>query len=196
MSHSRSIRRIPANLFLVVFLAIANLACGAAEISGVVTDTAGSPIAGATVVLFHNKTVVTSKVTGSDGSFQLTTGIEGRFYLVVTGQTFRQLETPGFYAGRFDNLEHNLVLEPAWVHESIVVAATGTPTPQPQTSAATSVLGPQDIELRDDLVSALRLMPGTVVAQTGQRGSQASLFIRGGDSDANKILLDGVSAGD
>jgi hypothetical protein len=58
------------------------------------------------------------------------------------------------------------VLEPEWVRESIVVTATGTPTPQPQTSAATSVLGPLDLALRDDLVSALRLMPGTFVVQS------------------------------
>jgi iron complex outermembrane receptor protein/vitamin B12 transporter len=77
-----------------------------------------------------------------------------------------------------------------------VVTATGTPTPQPQTSEATSVLGPLDLMLRDDLTSALRLMPGTVVVQTGQLGAESSLFVRGGDSDANKILLDGVSVGD
>ena len=89
-----------------------------------------------------------------------------------------------------------MVLEPEWVRESIVVTATGTPTPQPQTSAATSVLGPLDLALRDDFVSALRLMPGTFVVQTGQLGAQTSLFVRGGDSDANKILIDGVDAGD
>ena len=32
--------------------------------------------------------------------------------------------------GRLDNIERNLVLEPEWVRESIVVTATGTPTPQ------------------------------------------------------------------
>ena len=115
---------------------------------------------------------------------------------MVSAKSFRQLETPGFYAGRLDNIERNVVLEPEWVRESIVVTATGTPTPQPQTSAATSVLGPLDLALRDDLVSALRLMPGTFVVQTGQLGAQTSLFVRGGDSDANKILLDGVSVGD
>ena len=120
----------------------------------------------------------------------------GRFFLLVSAKSFRQLETPGFYAGRLDSVERNLVLEPEWVRESIVVTATGTPTPQPQTSEATSVLGPLDLALRDDLTSALRLMPGTVVAQSGQLGAQTSLFIRGGNSDANKILLDGVSVGD
>jgi iron complex outermembrane receptor protein/vitamin B12 transporter len=89
-----------------------------------------------------------------------------------------------------------VVLEPEWVRESIVVTATGTPTPQPQTSAATSVLGPLDLALRDDFVSTLRLMPGTFVVQDGQLGAQTSLFVRGGNSDDNKILVDGVSAGD
>ena len=95
------------------------------------------------------------------------TGLRGRFFLVVSATKFRQLETPGFYAGQLDNIERNLVLEPEWVHESIVVTATGTPTPQPQTGAATSVIGPAELDLNEDLVSALRLMPGTFVAQNG-----------------------------
>ena len=57
-----------------------------------------------------------------------------------TAKSFRQLQTPDFYAGQFDSIERNLVLEPAWVRESIVVTATGVPTPQPQTSEATTVL--------------------------------------------------------
>ena len=97
---------------------------------------------------------------------------------MVSATTFRQVATPDFYAGKQDNIERNVVLEPAWVRESIVVTATGVPTPQAQTSAATSVLGPLDLGLRDDLVSSLRLMPGTFAVQEGQRGAQSSLFIR------------------
>jgi iron complex outermembrane receptor protein/vitamin B12 transporter len=77
-----------------------------------------------------------------------------------------------------------------------VATATGTPTPQPQTSEATSVLGPLDLALRDDLVNALRLMPGTVVIQTGEMGAQSAMAVRGGNSDGNKILLDGISVDD
>ena len=115
---------------------------------------------------------------------------------MVSAKSFRQLQTPDFYAGQFDAIERNVVLEPAWVRESIVVTATGTPTPQPQTSSAITVLGPLDLALRADLVGVLRLMPGAFVVQDGQRGAQASLFIRGGDSDDNKMLVDGVDAGD
>jgi iron complex outermembrane receptor protein/vitamin B12 transporter len=180
---------------VIVFTAIA-AACHAASIRGTVTDATGARITGATVILLSNGQQAGSSVSTADGSFEITTGAPGRFFLIVSAKSFRQLQTPGFYAGRLDNIERTIVLEPEWVRDSIVVTATGTPTPQPQTSAATNVLGPLDLALRDDFVDALALMPGTFVVQTGQRGAQTSLFVRGGDSDANKILIDGVSAGD
>ena len=187
---------VSARRISVAFLLLAGIVAPAAEIHGVVTDASGAKISGAKVVLIRNGNPVSAGVSSADGSFQITTGAAGRFYLVISATGFRQLETPGFYAGRFDNVEQNLVLELSWVHESIVVTANGTPTPQPQTGAAISVLGPSDLAGRTDLVSSLRLMPGTAVSQTGQMGAQASLFLRGGDSDANKVLIDGVSAGD
>ena len=180
----------------VLYVLLANAASHAASIRGVVTDATGAKVTGASVSLVSNGKVVASSVSSSDGSFQLTTGTPGRFFLVVTAKSFRQLQTPDFYAGQFDSIERNLVLEPAWVRESIVVTATGVPTPQPQTSEATTVLSTVDLALRTDFVSVLRLMPGTEVAQEGQMGAQTSLFVRGGASDDNKILLDGVDASD
>ena len=190
------IRHLLPRAFALLLLAGAVAVSPAASIRGVITDISGAKVTGATVVLISGGKAVGSDISKADGSFQILSGTEGRFFLVVSAKTFRQLETPSFYAGRLDSIERNLVLEPEWVRESIVVTATGTPTPQSQTSAATSVLGPLELALRDDLTSALRLMPGTVVVQDGQLGAQTSLFIRGGDSDANKILLDGVSVGD
>jgi vitamin B12 transporter len=185
-------------------LSVAILACilaftvsaYAASIRGVVTDASGARVGGATVALVQNGNVVTSTVSAADGSYELLTGATGRFFLLTSAKSFRQIQTPVFYASRMASVERNIVLEPEWVRESIVVTATGTPTPQAQTSSATSVIGPVDLDLRTTLVSDLRLMPGVAVQQIGQRGSQASLFIRGGDSDDGKVLVDGVSAGD
>jgi iron complex outermembrane receptor protein/vitamin B12 transporter len=192
---ARHCRWLP-RAFAAILLVLLAVRCPAASIRGIVTDASGAKVSGAKIALINNGKIVASVVSTADGSFQILTGIEGRFYLVSSAKSFRQLQTPGFYAGRFDAVERNLVLEPEWARESIVVTATGTPTPQPQTSAATTVLGPLDLAERTDLVSVLRLMPGTFVVQTGQRGSQSSLFVRGGNSDSNKILIDGVSAGD
>jgi vitamin B12 transporter len=196
LQRSFSGRSAAGRLFASIFIFLAAVAGHAASIRGVVADASGSRVTGATVNLLMNGQVVGSAVSGADGSFQIMTGARGRFFLVVTATKFRQLETPGFYAGQLDNIERNLVLEPEWVHESIVVSATGTPTPQPQTGAATSVIGPTQMELSEDMVSELRMMPGVFVAQEGQRGSQSSLFVRGGDSDDNLVLIDGVNAGD
>jgi iron complex outermembrane receptor protein/vitamin B12 transporter len=182
--------------FALFLLSACAIICPAASIRGVVTDASGAKVTGANVVLLSGGKAVGAAVSKADGSFQIITGVEGRFFLLVSAKSFRQLETPGFYAGRLDSIERNIVLEPEWVRESIVVTATGTPTPQPQTSEATSVLGPLDLALRSDMTSVLRLMPGTVVVQSGQMGAASSLFIRGGNSDANKILLDGVDTGD
>jgi vitamin B12 transporter len=200
MHVSRTLKDRAGQWAFCVYCAIAVLCwpahLSAATLHGVVSDATGAKVTGASISLISGGKVIASAVSGADGSFQVVTGANGRFFLVVSAQSFRQLQTPDFYAGRLDSIERNVVLEPAWVRESIVVTATGTPTPQPQTSAATTVLGPLELAQRVDLVSALRLMPGAFVAQDGQRGAQASLFVRGGDSDDNKVLLDGVDIGD
>jgi iron complex outermembrane receptor protein/vitamin B12 transporter len=194
----RTGRRAHARLlsFYAAFFFLSTTLLPAGVIRGTVTDTSGATVTGATVVLMNGAKYVNKTVSTADGSYQFVTGQAGRFSLVITAQSFRQLDVPAFYAGASDSVERNLVMEPEWVHQSIVVTATGTPTPQQQTSAATSVLTQLDLALRENFVDALRLMPGTVSTQTGETGAQTSLFIRGGPSDGSKVLLDGVSVGD
>jgi iron complex outermembrane receptor protein/vitamin B12 transporter len=187
---------VQSSLFLLILVLSGALLCPAAAIHGVVTDPSGARIPGATVSLVSGGKIVNSAVTSADGSFQIMTGTDGRFFLVLSAKSFRQLETPSFYAGRLDSVERNLVLEPQWVRESIVVTATGTPTPQAQVAEATSVLDSSDLAPLEDLVRGLRTIPGVFAVQDGQLGAQTSLFVRGGNSDASKILLDGVSIED
>jgi vitamin B12 transporter len=191
-------RRAHARLcsFYAAFFLLSATLLPAGVIRGTVTDASGATVTGATVVLMNGAKYVNKTVSTADGSYQFVTGQAGRFSLIITAQSFRQLDVPAFYAGASDSVERNLVMEPEWVHQSIVVTATGTPTPQQQTSAATSVLTQLDLALRENFVDALRLMPGTVSTQVGETGAQSSLFIRGGPSDGSKVLLDGVSVGD
>ena len=191
-----STRRFSLRALCAVVLAFFAALVHAASIHGIVSDASGARIAGAKIVLISNQSVAATALSRADGSFQILSGGSGRYFLVVSAASFRQLQTPDFYAGQFDTIERNVVLEPAWVRQSIVVTATGTPTPQPQTSSATTVLSPLDLALRAGLVDALRQVPGVFVVEDGQRGAQTSLFIRGGDSDDNMVLVDGVDAGD
>lgn len=185
-----------AAILLAVILLITPSTVLAASIRGFVTDASGAKVSGAIISLISKGRVVSTTSSGADGSFQILTGMEGRFYLVASARTFRQLQTPIFFAGRFDSVERDLVLEPEWARQSIVVTANGTPTPQAQTSESTSVIGPNELGQSVDLTSLLRLTPGAFVVTLGQRGEQSSLFVRGGNSTANKVLFDGIDVGD
>ena len=156
----------------------------------------GAAVPGATVALVQNGKVVASTSSGGDGSYSLSSGASGRFFVLVAGQSFKQLATHSFYAGALDSVEQNATLEPDTVRQSIVVTATGVPLPQAQTSASVDVLHESDFEHRYQLIDPLRQVPGVNVVTYGQLGSASSIFVRGGNSNANKVLIDGVPAED
>ncbi len=168
----------------------------AVTVHGTVTDTLGRPIPNATVALVQGGKVIVSVFTQYDGTYQITSAAIGQFYILAGGTTFRELTTGSFYGGELDAVEQNVVLEPAWVRQSIVVTATGVPQPQAQVSASVSVINKLDFINRAEMVDPLRQVPGFDVVQTGQRGGVTSVFIRGGNSDSNKVLLDGITIED
>lgn len=193
MTHfSRPARRILSFLLLGGFLLGSRTALHAVSVHGTVTDPLGYPIANAVVGLVHDGKVLLDARTAADGTYTLVSGASGRFYVLATGHSFRQLATQSFYAGQLDNVTQNIVLEPEWVRQSVVVTPTGEPQPQAQVSASVTELSATQLANQALLVDALREVPGVNVVQTGERGGETSLFIRGGSSTANRVLLDGV----
>jgi iron complex outermembrane receptor protein/vitamin B12 transporter len=78
------------------------------------------------------------------------------------------------------------------VSQQIVVSATGTSLPETQTGASISVVTSDQFQYKPEVLEPLRQVPGAQVLENGQRGINESLFIRGGESKFNKVLLDGV----
>src|SRR5881628_2604501 len=76
----------------------------------------------------------------------------------------------------------------------VVVTATRVPAPRDAVPAAVTVLTGDALRARGirTVADALRLVPGAAVMQTGSFGGQTSLFLRGGESDYVKVLVDGV----
>ncbi|HEY0794806.1 MAG TPA: TonB-dependent receptor, partial [Acidisarcina sp.] len=175
-----------------IALFAARVPLNAVLVHGVVADPLGRPVANATVALVQNGSTVANALTGPDGSYQLSSGAAGRYFVLVAGQSFRQVVTDGFYGAPLGSVERNVVLEPEWVRQQIVVTATGTPVPQAQVSGSVSVLPENEFRNRALMADALRQIPGVIVVQQGQRGSLSSVFVRGGNSNSNKVLLDGV----
>ncbi|MCI0355245.1 MAG: TonB-dependent receptor [Acidobacteria bacterium] len=128
-------------------------------------------------------------LTDQQGRFRFTE-LAGDAYTVEASLTgFETLTTkarPGEAA--------ELVLALAPVRESVAVTATRTEVPTAQVGASLTVLQTQDIESRQELLVSelLQSVPGMMVVRTGGLGNTTSLFVRGGESDHNKVLLDGI----
>ena len=80
----------------------------------------------------------------------------------------------------------------------VVVTATRIPTPIEDIPAGVTVIDRQTIETRDynTLVDALEAVPGLHVSPSGGPGGQASVFIRGTNSDHVLVLRDGMPIND
>jgi vitamin B12 transporter len=84
------------------------------------------------------------------------------------------------------------------VLDEIVVTATGTEVPLKETSTSTTIITKQQMEARQEprVEDFLRDVPGAIIMQNGGRGGQSSLFLRGGNSNMNVIMLNGFRLND
>ena len=80
------------------------------------------------------------------------------------------------------------------IRESVVVTATGREMPESKVGASITVLDREQIEQRHALstIDLLRTMPGIVAVRAGGVGNLTGVFVRGGESTYNKVLLDGM----
>lgn len=186
--------------FICAFTAI-TLASPITSIHGTVTDPSGAVIAEAKVELLENGVPVTSIATDARGQYAIPRKLAAGSTLRVSAPGFRAAERALDAAnievaneGR--ELIVDIVLPLASLSEQITVTSTGTPTPQAQLGTTVTVLNSSDYRGTRDIQEGLRFVPGLQVTQTGQAGGTTSLFIRGGGSDANKVLIDGIPAND
>jgi outer membrane cobalamin receptor len=166
----------------------------AQTISGTIVDPNGDALPRATVRLLDSAgTEVERSLTDSHGRFRFAGLTDDQYTLVaelVGFQAFTRELQPG--------TETELTLSVAPVREQVVVTATRTDAPSGQLASSLSVTTAQEVENRILLPvsEVLRLMPGATVARTGGLGASTSLFVRGGEADYNKVLLDGIVLND
>ena len=87
-----------------------------------------------------------------------------------------------------------IVLAIAPVRESVVVTATRTEATTALVGASVTTFSEEQLERRQMPLVAdlLRSTPGAMVVRTGAPGAVTSLFVRGGESTYNKVLVDGI----
>ena len=177
---------------LLAGMVSARAANGDALVAGVVTDPAGAVISGAKVELLRGATVVAETSTDLRGDFELSAPEAGHYRLRASARGFAEQQSAPFYLAPGKPRRQELALEIGRVAQQIVVSATGTEMPDSRIGASISVITAEQLSDHLDLLQPLAQVPGVQISQNGQRGALASMFMRGGNSDANKVLLDGV----
>lgn len=167
------------------------------RVTGTVVDQLGVSVP-ATVSLVQDGTAVEEVRADERGTFLFDGVRSGRYRVEARADGFeRALSTP-LYVVTGDVRRVSLVLSIGPLTQFVVVTAAATELPQAQSGSPTSVITGDTLErlATSDVLDGIRMVPATNVVQTGGRGGAASVFIRGGAADFNKVLVDGVPAND
>jgi vitamin B12 transporter len=190
---ARSSRHVSFLLLTAGYLAAS---AHAVVVRGHVTDALGKPLANGQVRLVEGGKVVAMAFADKDGSYELRSSDAGRFTLLGFANGYLPGIGVDFYAGATDVLQREVVLATDTVKQDVTVTATGLSTPLPQLTSPITVIPGEALVWQSDVVQNLRQAPGNFVVQTGGLGGVTSLFIRGGNSTANLVTVDGMPADD
>src|SRR5579862_6581617 len=161
-----------------------------------IADPRGAAVPGAQVSILHPDDTKPLAI--------LTTSAEGTviFHSSDAGPFHIQVLAPGFAAEALDisgttesAKEITISLHLATASETVVVTATRTPVPSESAGFAVDTLTSAQLTTMNPTsgADAVRFLPGAIVNDAGQRGGLTSLFVRGGESNYNKVIVDGVT---
>ena len=168
-------------------------AASAAEIKIKVVDPQSAVVAGAQIVLIpqYSTTPTAVAITSAEGLAVFREVAANHYQVQVLAKGFATATTDlPSGAG-----EATVELRLAAAAETVVVTATRSPVPTEAAGADVETLSGAQLETMQPVASddAIRFLPGAVVNTAGQRGGLSSLFVRGGDSTYNKVIVDGVT---
>ena len=178
-------------VFLSCFLSVAVRAESTGKsITVKVLDPQSAAVAGAQVQLLRtNQSVAASEITSAEGIAIFHTAEAGPFKLKILAAGFAA-ETVDASGG-----ELTVQLQLATAAETVVVSGTRTLVPGEASGANVDTLSASQLTTANPTAAAdaVRFLPGAVVNAAGQRGGLTSLFVRGGESRYNKVIVDGVT---
>ena len=177
---------------LAVFIVLV-AAASATELKIKVVDPQSVAVAGARVELFvqDTNTPAAREITSPEGIATFRRAESASYWLRVLAPGFAE-QTADISSSETASLTVQLRIAPA--AQTVVVTATRSPVPSEAANASVATLSAAQLETVRPIAAneALRVLSGAVIATQGQRGGLASLFVRGGDSRYNKVVIDGV----
>jgi iron complex outermembrane receptor protein/vitamin B12 transporter len=196
----RQIVRVAVVLVAALFGVAQNhlMAQAQAVLTGTVVDALGARLNGATVTLLRDGQKVQDGKSGGDGTFSFSGLAPNRYQVQVSMPGFQSKTTEAVFVGQGRSVSLEVALEIGPLQQDVVVTAGATEQLHARTGAPITVIDEATIESINklDVLEALRLVPASQIVQVGQRGGPTSLFLRGGESNFTKVLIDGIPAND
>jgi outer membrane cobalamin receptor len=194
--------KILATLFLALHLtSIGVHAQGERRtVQGTVLDMTGAAVRGARVTLKRpTGFAVREGATNARGEFRFDDLSPEIYLLVVEAEGL--VQTGGGEEIRLDRgavgpIAIRLVISA--IRDGVVVSETRTETRASESLSSVYLVSANEL-LRTQATSVLDVLrgsPGVTVMQTSRRGGVTSLFVRGGESDYTKVLIDGIPIND
>jgi vitamin B12 transporter len=166
------------------------------SLRGAVRDPLGAVVVGATVELLNGTTVLKTTTTYGSGNYIFDVPASARYRVRAVAPTFQSTTSDSVYITKSVKAELDITLATQTLTQQVSVTATATPTPIAQIGASVTVLTADDYRQYTEVQDPLRQIPGLQLTQTGQLGGTTGLSIRGGNTDANKVLIDDVPVND
>jgi outer membrane cobalamin receptor len=159
-----------------------------------VKDGSGSSVPDSSLDVFRDGQVVATGKTGSDGGYVFLLP-QGRYQVKVWREGFIE-QVIELAVAKDSTIDFHLDIAP--IDDHIVVTASRTPELRAVVPEALTVFTAEDIRRfgSRSISDILQEVPGLHVESTGREGALASLFTRGGESDYNYVLIDGVRVND
>lgn len=177
-------------LFLVLLLF--STAALADNLTLHVTSPDRQAVPNARVLLYRNgSAAATAAVTTNATGVAEVNIAAGDYTVEVLAPSFAKAMLTVSVAGE---TEKSVQLHIAGPEQTVQVTASGTPMETVNSAADVSTVdasvlrNQQPIALSD----TLRDLPGAILSDSGQTGGLTSLFVRGGESRYNKVIIDGV----
>jgi vitamin B12 transporter len=197
MNHVRPVLRFSCFLLLVLCLSTTLFALNnGSAITGTVVDPTGAFVRGATVDVIARHEKLSTVSTDQQGHYSVSVPAGGTYEIRVSAPGFKTVVAESSTVRNSEEIARNFTLRLDALSEEVTVTATATPTLESHLGAAVSVLGSDQLAGSDEVQEPLRWIPGVQMTQSGQVGGTTALYIRGGDSNANKVLIDGIPMND
>ncbi|MBX3278123.1 MAG: TonB-dependent receptor [Acidobacteria bacterium] len=169
-------------------------------LAGAVTDSAGAAVPGARLTLKRpTGDIVRIAVADGRGEFRFT-GLRPQNYRLLV-EADGLVQTGGATEIALDSFsieDLQIRLSVGALQDGLVVAATRTATRAGDAPSSVFLVSADELlrSGRPSVLDAIRSSPGVTLMQTARRGGVTSLFVRGGESDYTKILIDGIPVND